>query len=142
MTIHALSKSNGIQNLKITDLYRHLLFDSTDTALIAGVDDNNDNGTSLAGVQGDNTSLSGVLIPVVINNTDNDNLDAESDHNSIDPNKANDNSSKASIHSTGIQAPVHTTTDEPSQLPPEEEVPDNMDNTHLPELETQVPILC
>ena len=42
--------------------------------------------TSLAGVQGNNTSLAGVPIPVGIN--DNDNLDEESDHNSIDPNKA------------------------------------------------------
>ena len=55
-----------------------------DPALFAGVDDNNDDDTSLAGVQGDDTSLAGVLIPVTINNTDDDNLDAESNHNSID----------------------------------------------------------
>ena len=46
------------------------------------------------------------------------------------------------VHSTGSQAPVHNTTDEPPQLSPDEEEPDNMDNTQLPELETQVPILC
>ena len=35
-TIDALSKFNGIQNLKITDLCRHLLFDSMDSSLLAG----------------------------------------------------------------------------------------------------------
>ena len=49
-TIDALGKSNGIQNLKITDLCGHLLFDSTDPVLLAGVDDDNDEDTSLAGV--------------------------------------------------------------------------------------------
>ena len=47
-TIDALSKSDGIQNLKITNLHRHLLFDSMDPALLAGVDDDNDEETSLA----------------------------------------------------------------------------------------------
>ena len=70
-----------------------------DPALLAGVDDDNDDNTSLAGVQGDNTSLAGVPIPIVLNDDDDDNLDAESNHNSIDPNEADDNSSKA-IHST------------------------------------------
>ena len=43
VTSNALGKSNGIQNLKITDLHGHLLFDSTDPALLAGVEnDNND----------------------------------------------------------------------------------------------------
>ena len=50
VTINALSKSNGIKSLKITDLHRHLLFNSTDPALLAGVDDDNDNDTLLAGV--------------------------------------------------------------------------------------------
>ena len=63
MTIDALSKSDGIQNLKITDLCRHLLFDSIDPALLAGVDDNDDEDTSLAGVPGNDTSLAGVPIP-------------------------------------------------------------------------------
>ena len=45
------------------------------------------------------------------------------------------------MHSTRSQAPVDTTTDEPSQLPPDEDKPDNMDDTQLPELETQVPVL-
>ena len=35
VTNNALGKSDGIQNLKITDLHRHLLFDSTDPALLA-----------------------------------------------------------------------------------------------------------
>ena len=56
-TINALGKSDGIQNLQITDLHRHLLFDfSEDPALFAGVDDADDKGTSLAGVHGDDTS--------------------------------------------------------------------------------------
>ena len=38
----------------ITDLHRHLLFDSTDPTLLAGVDNDDD----------DDTSLAGVLIPV------------------------------------------------------------------------------
>ena len=122
VTIDALGKSDGIQNLKITDLCRHLLFDSTDPALLAGVDDDDDTDTSLAGVQGDDTSLAGVPIPVATNN---DNSVTESNHNSIDPNMADDNSSKASIHSTRSQAPVHNMTDEPPQLPPDEEEPDD-----------------
>ena len=140
-TINALGKSNGIQNLKITNLCRHLLFDSMDPALLAGVDDDNDDDTSLAGVQGDNTSLAGVPIPVAINDADDDNSDTESDHNSIDPNKADNNSSKASLHSTRSQASVHNATDEPPQLPPDVEELDDTDDTQLPELETLVPIL-
>ena len=69
-TTDALSKSDSIQNLKVTDLCRHLLFDSADPALLAGVDDDDDNDTSLAGVQGDDTSLAGVPIPIAT--TDND----------------------------------------------------------------------
>ena len=72
-------------------------------------------------------------------NNDDDNLDAKSDHNSIDCNEADNNSSKASIHSTRSHAPVHNTTDQPPQLPLDEE---DLDDTQLPELETQVPILC
>ena len=57
-TIDVLSKSNGIQNLKITDLHGHLLFNSSqDPALLAGVDDADDEDTSLVGVHGDDTSL-------------------------------------------------------------------------------------
>ena len=118
------------------------LFDSMDPALLVGVDDNNDNDTSPVGVQGDNTSLAGVPIPIATNDDDDDYLDTESNHTSVDPNETDDDSSKPSIHSTGSQAPVHTTTDEPPQLPLDKEEPDNMDNTQLPELETQVPILC
>ena len=118
------------------------MFDSTDPALLAGVDDDNDDDdTSHAGVQGYSTSLAGVLIPITTNDDD-DNSDTESNHNSIDPNKADDISSKASGHSTGSQAPVHNMTDEPPQLPLDEEEVDNTDNTQLPELETQVHILC
>ena len=66
--IDALGKSDGIQNHKITDLYGHLLLDSMDPALPAGLDDDNDEytsheDTSLAGVQGYDTSLAGVPIP-------------------------------------------------------------------------------
>ena len=86
-----------MQNLKISDLHGHLLFDSTDPALLAGVDDDDDDDdTSLAGVQVNGTSLAGELIPVASNNANDDNFDAESDHNSVDPNEADNNSSKAS----------------------------------------------
>ena len=139
MTIDALSKSDGIQNLKITDLHRHLLFDSTDPALLAGVDDDDDEDTSLAGVQGDDTSLAGVPIPTTTVTTNNDDdSDTESDHNSIDPIKADDNSTKASVHSTRSHIPVHRMTNELPQHPPDEEEPDNIE---LPELETQVLVL-
>ena len=87
VTINTLSKYDGIQNLKLTNLHRHLLFDSMDPALLAGVDDNDDDDTSLAGVQGDDTSLAGVQgddtslagvpIPVV---TTNDNDDSDGNH--------------------------------------------------------------
>ena len=100
--------------------------------------DDDDEDISLAGVQCDDTSLAGVPIPVMTNNDDIDS-DTESDHNSIDPNGADENSCKASIHSTGSYAPVHNTTDEPPQHPLDEE---EMDDTQFPELETQVPILC
>ena len=143
VTINALSKSDGIENLKITDLHGHLLFDSSeDPALLAGVNDTDDKDedTSLAGVHNKDTSLAGVPVPntTVMINTDNE-LDAESDHNSVDPNEADDNSSKASIHSTRSHIPVHSTTSEPPQHPLDEE---ELDDTQLPELETQVPILC
>ena len=138
MTINALSKSDGIQNLRITNLCRHLLFDSTDPALLAGVDDNDDEGTSLAGVHGDNTYLAGVPIPTVMPNDDDDS-DADSDHNSVDLTKADDNSSKASVHSTRSHIPVHSMTSKPPQHLSDEEESDNIE---LPELETQVPILC
>ena len=87
-------------------------------------------------------SLAGVLIPIITNDDDEADLDTKSNHNSVDPNEADDNSSIASLHSTGSQAPVHITNDEPSQLPLEEEEADDMDDTQIPEMETQVPILC
>ena len=75
-----------------------------DPVLLAGVDDDNDEDTSLAGVQGNNTSLAGVPThTTTIVTNDDDDLDAESNHNSVDPIKANENSSKASIHSTSSQ---------------------------------------
>ena len=145
VTINALGKSDGIQNLKITDLHRHLLFDSLDPALLAGVDDDDDDDdtsltgvqgddTSLAGVQGDDTSLAGVLIPTttIVAHDDDDNLDAESNHNSVDSNEADESSSKASVHSTRSHVPVHSMASEPPQHPPDEEEPDNIE---LPELE-------
>ena len=116
--------------------------------MLAEVDDADDKGTSLAGVHDEGTSLAGVPVPntTMMTNTDN-NSDAESDHNSIDPNEADDNSSKASGHSTGSHISVHSATSEPPQYPPDEE--DNLsedqtkpDDIELPKLETQVPILC
>ena len=79
-------------------------------------------------------------------NTD-DNSETESNHNSIDPNEADDKSSKVSIHSTGSHLSIHSTTSEPPQHPPDEENNFSEDQTEpddieLPELETQVPILC
>ena len=87
----------------------------------------------------EDTFLAGVPVPntTVMINTD-DCSDAESDHNSIDPNKADKNSSKASVHSTRSHIPIHSTTIEPPQHPLDEEEPDD---TEIPELETQVPIL-
>ena len=109
-----------------------------DPTLSAGVDDDNDNDTPLAGVQGNDTPLAGVSIPITTNDDD-DTSDAESDHNSIDPNEANDNSSKASVHLNRSHTSVHNMMDEPPQLPHHEE---ELDNTQLPELETKVSILC
>ena len=144
VTIDTLGKSDGIQNLKITNLHRHLLFESSvDPALLAGVDDTDDKDSSFAGVHDENTSLEGVPVPnttvtTIMINADDDS-DAESNHNSIDPNEANDNSSKASVHSTRSHIYIHSATSEPPQHPLDEEEPDNIE---LPELETQVPILC
>ena len=140
MTINALSKSDSIQNLKITNLCRYLLFDSTkDPALLAGVDDSDDEDedTSLAGVHDEDTSLAGVPVPntTITTNADNDS-DTKSNHNSVDPNEAKHNSSKAS--STRSHIPVHNTTSEPPQHPPDEE---ELDDIELPKLETQVPVL-
>ena len=92
-----------------------------DPAFLAGVDhtddkddeDNEDN---------EDTSIAEVPIPntTAMINTDNDS-DTESDHNSIDPNKADDNSSKASIHSTRSHLSIHSATSEPPQHPLDEE---------------------
>ena len=120
-TINALGKSDGIQSLKITNLCRHHLFDSTDPSLLAGVDDDDDDDdTSLAGMQGNDTSLTGVPIPTttIMTNGDND-LDTESNHNSIDPNEANKNLCKASVHCTRSHIQVHSITSEPPQHPVE-----------------------
>ena len=100
VTINALGTSDGIQNLKITDLSGHFSFDSSeDPALLAGVDDTDDEDSSFTGVHDEDTSFAGVPGPntTIMTNADNDS-DAESDHISVDPNEANDNSSK-SIHS-------------------------------------------
>ena len=56
----------------------------------------------------------------------------------LTPMRLDDNSSKASIHSTRSHAPVHNTTDEPPPHHPDEE---ELDDIQLPELETQVPVL-
>ena len=110
-----------------------------DPVLHAGVDDDGDEDTSLAGVHGDNTSLTGVLKPTTTVATNNDDdSDAEPNHNSVDPNRADKNSSKISIHSTGSHIPVQSMTTEPPQCPLDVEDPDDIE---LPELETQVSVL-
>ena len=88
-----------------------------DPALIAGVDDADDKATSFAGVHDEATSFAGVLVPntTVTTNADNT-LDEESNHNSIDPKKADDNSSKASIHSTRSHLSIHSSTSEPHNI--------------------------
>ena len=147
-TIYALSKSDSIQSLKITDLHGHLSFDSSvDPAFLAGVDDADDKDTSFAEVHDEDTSFAGVPVPntTIATNADNSS-DAESDHNSIDPNEADDNSSKESIHSTGSHLSIHSATSEQPQHPPDEEANLSKDQTkpddiELPELETQVPML-
>ena len=123
VVINALGKSNSIQNLKITNLCGHILFDSSmDPALLGGVDHVDDKDTSFAGVHDEDTSFSGMPVPntTVVINAD-DNLHAESDHKSIDPNEADDNSSKASVHSTRSHVSIHSATSEPPQHPPDEE---------------------
>ena len=112
-----------------------------DPALVAGVDDADDKDASFAGLNDEHTSFAQVPAPntTIVTSTD-DNSDAESNHNSADPNEANDNSSKASVHSTGSHLSIHSATSEPPQHLPDEE--DNhsedqtkLDNIELPELE-------
>ena len=64
-------------------------------------------------------------------------LEEEPNHNSVDPNEANDNSSKPSVYSTRSHISVHSITSEPPQHPPDEE-----NDIELPELETPVPAQC
>ena len=114
----------------------------------AGVDDaDDDEDTSLAGVHDKDTSLAGVPVPMtaITTSTDNDS-DAKSDHNSIDPNKADDNSSKASVHSTRSHICIHSATSEPPEHPLDQENNLSKDQTkpddvELPKLEAQLPIL-
>ena len=119
-----------------------------DPALLAGVDDADDKDTSITGVHDEDTSFAGVPVPntTIMTNADN-NLDAGSDHNSIDPDETNDNSSKPTIHSTGSHLSIHSATSKPPQHPLDEE--NNLskdqtepDNVELPKIETQVPTLC
>ena len=132
VTINPLGKSDGIQNLKITNLHGHLLFDSTmDPALLAGVDHTDaedDEDTSFVGAHDRDTSLAGVPVPntTITTNADDDS-DTESDHKSFGPNDTNNNSSKASVHSTRSHISVHSATGEPPQHPPDEEEPDNIE---------------
>ena len=70
VTIDTVGKSDIIQNLKITNLCGHILFDATDPAFLVGVDDDNDEDTPLAGVQGNDSSLAGVPIPIATNDND------------------------------------------------------------------------
>ena len=101
-----------------------------DPALLAGVDDDdNEEDTSIAGVYDQDTEL-----------------DAESNHNSIDPNKDDDNSSKASIHSNGSQISIHSATNETQEHSPSEEDNPSQEQSEpvkkeVHELETQVPVL-
>ena len=58
VTINTLSKSNGIQNLKITDLHGHLSFDfSKDAALLVGMDNTDDKDTPFVGIHNEDTSF-------------------------------------------------------------------------------------
>ena len=112
-----------------------------DPALLAGVnddDEDNDEDASLAGVHDEDTSLTGVPVPNtnVTTHTDNES-DKEPNHDSIDPNEADDNSIKSSILSTGSHISIHSATSEPPQNTLDEE-----NDVELPKLETQVPILC
>ena len=81
----------------------------------------------------------------ITTNTD-DNSDAEADHNSVDPNEADNNSSKASVHSTRSHLSILSATSEPPQHPLDEENnlyedQTKLDNVELPELEAQVHVL-
>ena len=97
----------------LTQLQQDTKGNIMDIFLLAGVDDADveDEDTSLAGVHDEDTSLPGVPVPntSIMINADDD-LDIESNHNSTDPNEADDNSSKASVHSNGSYIPVHSTT--------------------------------
>ena len=86
------------------------------------------------------------LYPTPPSTNADDNLDAESDHNFADLNEANDNSSKASIHSTKSNLSIHSVTSESPQHPPDEEnnlseEQPKLDDVELPKLETHVPVL-
>ena len=66
-TIDALSESSVIQNLQITNLHGHLLFDSSkDPALLAGVDDADDRDTSLAECMATTLLLQECLYPTLL----------------------------------------------------------------------------
>ena len=45
-----------------------------------------------------------------------DKFDIESNHNSIDPNEADENSSKASVHCTRSHVSVHSATSKPPHV--------------------------
>ena len=124
-----------------------------DPALLAGVDDADDEDTSFAGVHDKDTSIPVPNMPNTTVMTNDDTSDAESNHNSTNPNEDNGNSSKASVNSTRSHISIHSATSEPRQHPLDEEHPpydeDNLskdqaeqDNEELPKLEPQVPVLC
>ena len=105
-----------------------------DPALPTGVDDADD--------KDEDTSLTGVPVPntTIMTNTDNKS-DTESDHSSVHQ------SSKASTHSTRSHICICSATREPPQHPLDEEAnlskdETKPDNIELPQLETQVPVLC
>ena len=71
-----------------------------------------------------------------------DKFDIESNHNSIDPNEADENSSKASVHYTGSHVSVHSATSEPPHEPPRHPLNEEANDMKIPKPETQVPVLC
>ncbi len=132
--VDALGKSDGIQNLKITDLRGRLLYDSTtDTALLAGVDNDEDDQ--------DDTSVTGVPVPTDAAEEDNDedtDSEDESDHDSIDPNEQDDGSSKASVQDDDDDTPPDPP-QEGEDPPPDDGEDVEEDDEGLPQLPVQVP---
>ena len=87
----------------------------------------------------EDTPITGVpILNTQTATSEDDKLDVEPDHNFVDPNKANNNSSKASVHSTGSDISIHSTISDP----PHPLLIEEPNDVELREPETQVPILC